>query len=107
MAAAAADSMAELKDPASADAILPLVAHAHAFVRMAALRALKELRRKDALKPALDALRDADASVRVQAIGVIGFLKLEEAVPALTAVDDRSPIRMCAAPRSARWPSRI
>jgi HEAT repeat protein len=52
---------------------------------MAALRALKELRRKDALKLALDALRDTDASVRVQAVGVIGFLKLEEAVPALTA----------------------
>ena len=61
VAAAAADSMAELKDPASADAIFPLVAHAHAFVRMAALRALKELRRKDALKLALDALRDTDA----------------------------------------------
>jgi HEAT repeat protein len=52
---------------------------------MASLRALKELRRKDALKPALDALRDVDASVRVQAIGVIGFLKLEESIPALTA----------------------
>src|SRR5258708_6357971 len=85
VARGAADSMAELKDPASADAIFPLVAHAHAFVRMAALRALKELRRKDALKLALDALRDTDASVRVQAVGVIGFLKLEEAVPALTA----------------------
>jgi HEAT repeat protein len=52
---------------------------------MAALRALKELRRKDSLKPALDALRDTDASVRVQSIGVIGFLKLEESIPALTA----------------------
>jgi HEAT repeat protein len=30
-------------------------------------------------------LRDADAAVRVQAIGVIGFLKLEESIPALTA----------------------
>jgi HEAT repeat protein len=43
------------------------------------------LRRKDSLKVALDALRDPDASVRAQAVGVIGFLKLEEAVPALTA----------------------
>jgi HEAT repeat protein len=77
--------MAELKDPACADAILPLVQHGHAFVRMGALRALKELRRKDTLKPALEALRDADAAVRVQAIGVIGFLKLEESIPALTA----------------------
>ena len=58
----------------------------HAFVRMASLRALKELRRKDTLKPALDALRDVDAAVRVQAIGVIGFLKLEESIPALTSV---------------------
>jgi HEAT repeat protein len=49
------------------------------------LRALKELRRKDTLKPALEALQDSDAAVRVQAVGVIGFLKLEESVPALTA----------------------
>jgi HEAT repeat protein len=53
---------------------------------MGALRALKELRRKDTLKPALEALQDADAAVRVQAIGVIGFLKLEESIPALTSL---------------------
>ena len=87
VASAAADSMAEFKDPACADVILPLVKHGHAFVRMGALRALKELRRKDTLKPALEALQDADAAVRVQAIGVIGFLKLEESIPALTALD--------------------
>jgi HEAT repeat protein len=52
---------------------------------MGALRALKELRRKDTLKPALEALQDVDPAVRVQAIGVIGFLKLEESIPALTA----------------------
>ena len=43
VALAASDSMAELKDPASADPILPLVTHADAFVRMSALRALKEV----------------------------------------------------------------
>jgi HEAT repeat protein len=53
---------------------------------MGALRALKELRCKDTLKPALEALQDSDAAVRVQAIGVIGFLKLEESIPALTAL---------------------
>ena len=65
---------------------------------MSALRALKELRRKDALKPALDALRDADASVRVQAIGVIGFLKLEESIPALTSAtgDQDAAVRRAA-----------
>ena len=36
VASAAADSLAELKDPASADAILPLVTHAHAVVRTGA-----------------------------------------------------------------------
>jgi HEAT repeat protein len=65
---------------------------------MGALRALKELRRKDALKPALEALRDSDAAVRVQAIGVIGFLKLEESIPALTALtgDPDSHVRRAA-----------
>jgi HEAT repeat protein len=59
---------------------------------MGALRALKELRRKDSLKVALDALRDSDASVRTQAVGVIGFLKMEEAVPALvSATTDPDP----------------
>jgi HEAT repeat protein len=53
---------------------------------MGALRALKELRCKETLKPALEALQDSDAAVRVQAIGVIGFLKLEESIPALTAL---------------------
>src|SRR5712675_1347659 len=47
VASAAAQSLSELKDPASADALYPLAAHSHAFVRMATLRALKELRRKD------------------------------------------------------------
>jgi HEAT repeat protein len=37
------------------------------------------------LQPALEALRDGDALVRVQAVGVLGFLKLEETVPALKA----------------------
>jgi HEAT repeat protein len=74
-----------LKDPQCVDSIIPLVTHPHAFVRMAALRSLKELRRKDTLKPALEALQDQDASVRVQAVGVIGFLKIEESIPALTA----------------------
>jgi len=67
------------KDPACADAILPLVQHGHAFVRMGALRALKELRRKDTLKPALEALkgwrrggsRPGDRSHRVSEAGRI------------------------------------
>ena len=106
VASAAADSMAELKDPACADAILPLVKHGHAFVRMGALRALKELRRKDTLKPALEALQDSDAAVRVQAIGVIGFLKLEEFDSGADGVRRAIPMRMSGAPRSARWRSR-
>ena len=80
--------------------------HAHAFVRMGALRALKELRRKDTLKPALEALQRLDASVRVQAIGVIGFLKMEESIPALDVGRPPIPMRMSGARRSARWRSR-
>ena len=54
--------MAEFKDPACAEIILPLVKHAHAFVRMGALRALKELRCKDTLKPALEGVTPAQAT---------------------------------------------
>jgi HEAT repeat protein len=69
---------------------------------MGALRALKELRRKDTLKPALEALQDGDAAVRVQAIGVIGFLKLEESIPALTASTGARCACAAGLP-SARW----
>ncbi len=41
----------------------------------------------------LGALRDSDTNVRVQAVSVIGFLKLEEAVPALkSATGDADPL---------------
>ncbi|TIM20139.1 MAG: HEAT repeat domain-containing protein, partial [Mesorhizobium sp.] len=64
VAQAAADSLAEQKDPAAAEPILPLVVHGRAFVRAAGFRGLKALRSRGALGPALAAMRDEDANVR-------------------------------------------
>ena len=50
---------------------------------MSAFRGIKELRRPESLKPAVAALSDPDPSVREQAVAVIGWLKLEESLPAL------------------------
>ena len=78
VAHAASDSLTELKDPKSADPLFTYFTHTDPFARMSAFRGVKELRRPEALKPAIVALNDPDASVREQAVLVIGWLKLEE-----------------------------
>jgi HEAT repeat protein len=61
-------------------------------VRASALRALRELRSKQALLPALKALSDTDAEVRVEAVSTIGYLRLEETLLALiAAANDADP----------------
>ena len=59
--------------------------HADPFVQAAALRALRELVIPDALSAALKALRSPAPEVRREGLGVIGYLKAEEALPALLA----------------------
>jgi HEAT repeat protein len=77
---------------------LAFVGHPATFVRESIYRALKALRNGEALEPALKALRDPEPSVRVQAVGVIGYLKLEETLPALkhAASDDDANVRRVA-----------
>ena len=64
VARAAADSLAELKDPDAADPIFPLIEHENPLVRAGALRGVKELRRTESLPYALRALNDDDPQVR-------------------------------------------
>jgi HEAT repeat protein len=87
---AAADSLAELKTSAVGVALLPYAEHSDAFVAGAALRALRELRLPAAAEPALAALTHAAATVRREAVGVLGWLKLATALPRLSslAVED-------------------
>jgi HEAT repeat protein len=56
------------------------------FVRAAALRGLRELRYSNAFLPALHALVDHAPSVRLEAVGVLGWLKDARALPPLAAL---------------------
>lgn len=89
---AAAQSLTELKDPQAGARLLPHAGDADPFVCAAALRGLKELRLPAAAQPATLALQHADAEVRREAVGVLGWLKHAASLPLLarTAVDDAS-----------------
>ncbi|WP_137955478.1 HEAT repeat domain-containing protein [Burkholderia sp. 4M9327F10] len=86
VSAAAAQSLSELKDPASATVLRRWVERPEPFVRAATLRALRELRVAVAFEPALEALADATPSVRLEAVAVLGWLKDARALPPLAAL---------------------
>ncbi|NML17809.1 HEAT repeat domain-containing protein [Azohydromonas caseinilytica] len=127
---AAALALSELKDPHSGARLVRHAAHADAFVSAAALRGLRELRVAEAAGPALAALERPEASVRREAVGVLGWLRHQPALPPLAqaAVEDEdAEVRraatgalglagpqdipfvlpaLCAALRDAAWPVR-
>jgi HEAT repeat protein len=83
---AAAQSLTELKDPASGAVLSGWVERPEPFVRAAALRGLRELRFNRVFEPALRALVDAAPTVRLEAVGVLGWLKDPRALPPLAAL---------------------
>jgi HEAT repeat protein len=83
---AAAHSLSELKDPASGPILRRWAERDEPEVQRAVLRALRELRYADALEPALRALADADDDVRLEAVGVLGWLKDPRALAPLAAL---------------------
>jgi HEAT repeat protein len=86
----AAQTLAEIKTQAAGLQILPWADHEVVFVRVAVLRALRELRLPEAAAPALRALSHAAAEVRREGVGILGWLKYEAALRELatTAIDD-------------------
>ncbi|WP_280152038.1 HEAT repeat domain-containing protein [Piscinibacter sp. XHJ-5] len=80
---AAAQALAELKDAAAGSRLVHRVGHEDGFVCAAVLRALKELRIAAAAGPATAALAHADAAVRREAVGVLGWLRHAPALPEL------------------------
>jgi HEAT repeat protein len=80
---AVAHSLAELKLLSAGPWLLPATSHADAFVRASALRALRELRLPESYLPALQGLDDQDARVRLEAVGVLGWLKRDDALSGL------------------------
>jgi HEAT repeat protein len=89
--AAAAQSLSLLKSEAAGRVILPWTGHADIGVRIAAFRALRELRCPDAADAAARALDDESASVRREAVGVLGWLKQLDALPALAQLASADP----------------
>jgi HEAT repeat protein len=90
---AAAQSLTELKDPQAGERLLPHALHHDPFVCASALRGLKELRVPGAAQPATQALQHADATVRREAVSVLGWLKHAASLPLLArvAADDTDP----------------
>lgn len=87
---AASASLAELNGVQAGARLLPWARHEQAFARAAALRALKPLRLPAAAEAAHESLAHADAAVRREAVGVLGWLKQADALPALArlAIND-------------------
>ncbi|MHC8314591.1 HEAT repeat domain-containing protein [Pseudomonas sp. LB3P31] len=89
--AAAAQSLSLLKSEAAGQVVLPWTGHAEVHVRIAAFRALRELRYPNAAAAASAALVDVDAGVRREAVGVLGWLKQLDALPALATLASQDP----------------
>jgi HEAT repeat protein len=88
---AIAYTLAELKNPASASALLPYLSDADAEVQAAALQAVKALRVDAAFEPALMALEHAEPRVRRAAVSVLGYLKKPQAIASLTRIAAHDP----------------
>jgi HEAT repeat protein len=84
--AAAAQSLSELKDPACGPALEKWASHADFFVQASVLRALRELRYAGAFDAASAALAHDQPSVRLEAVGVLGWLKDERALASLASL---------------------
>jgi len=87
----AAQSLSLLKTEEAGQVILPWAAHPDVFVRSSALRALRELRLAASAPVALQALLDPEASVRREAVGILGWLKQLDALPALARLASTDP----------------
>lgn len=67
----AVQALGQTKDPAVAEHLVPVLRDPDLFVRMAACRVLGELRAVRAIPALIDALEDAEPSVREQAIAAL------------------------------------
>src|SRR5208283_4827000 len=80
---AVAEALANRGDPAIGTALLARLSHADAFVRAGVLRAMRDLALPEASAPAVIALTDSAPEVRLQAVGVLGYLRDAAHVPGL------------------------
>jgi len=88
-----AETLSEVRDKSAGPAIFKRFEDDDAFVKASCLRVLRDMRLDESKKIALDSLNHADARVRLEAVGVLAYLKNEEVLPALinTASKDSDP----------------
>lgn len=86
VSAIAAQSLSELKDPTSGGVLCRWARRPEPFIRKAVLHGLRELRCGAAFEPALHALADDDAGVRLEAVAVLGWLKDTRALALLATL---------------------
>jgi HEAT repeat protein len=84
VAAAAAQSLGEILDPEAGPILLERLQRAEGAAKAAILAALRKLRLPNAVAAAIAALSDPLPAVRREAIGVLAYLRDEQAVPALS-----------------------
>jgi HEAT repeat protein len=98
VAGAAAESLALLRDPDASGPLLARVGHESAVVRAAMFRGPKAPQVETSLVPAIAALTDPDEAVRVQSVGVIGYLRRGETLSALIGAshDPSAEVRLAA-----------
>lgn len=97
---AAAQSLAALKLASSAATLCRWAARPEPHVLAAVLRALRELRASESFASARGALDHADAHVRLEAVGVLGWLRDARALAPLARLatqDDHADVRRAAA----------
>ncbi|MEI5998196.1 HEAT repeat domain-containing protein [Paraburkholderia bengalensis] len=89
-----------MRKEASSGAVLSeWIDHPEPFLQAAVLRALRELRYADAFSPAVRALDHDDPKVRIEAVGMLGWLKDARALAPLAAIaahDANADIRRAA-----------
>src|SRR5262245_20353520 len=81
--AAAAAAIEEVKNPTLGPLLLGALEKAEPFVKASVLRALRGLRLRESLMPALQALIEPDRRIRRAAASVLGYLQARQALSAL------------------------
>jgi HEAT repeat protein len=85
IAVAAAAALARIGDPASHEALLPLLAHEDPAVRQAAIGALNSLGHPDLAAHVVALLQHADPTLRESAVRIAGYFGYPDALDALIA----------------------
>jgi HEAT repeat protein len=84
VASAAAESLGEILDSHAGPILLQRLDHAYGAAKAALLAALRKLRLPAAATPAIAALGDPSPAVRREAVGVLAYLRDDQAVSALS-----------------------